>query len=269
MGDRGQPQFHDHFSERAPGYAIYRPSYPRDLVDFLADLTVGKSSQSSISASESLARGAVWEAGCGSGQLTRALAERFDRVVATDASPDQIARARPHPRVEYRVARAEASGLPDGVADLAVAAQAAHWFDLDGYYSEVRRVVRGGGVIALVVYGIPITEDASIDRIVKRFYSRTLEPYWPPQRRMVEEGYRTMPFPFEEIPSPQFEMRVEWTLAEMLGYVETWSAVGALARAKGRARIDAFREEVSNAWGNPNSRRFVRWPLSMRLGRCG
>jgi hypothetical protein len=86
---------------------------------------------------------------------------------------------------------------------------------------------------------------------------------------LVEEGYRTMPFPFDEISSPQFEMRMEWTLAEMLGYVETWSAAGALARAKGRAQIDAFREEVSNAWGNPNSRRTVRWPLSMRLGRCG
>jgi hypothetical protein len=118
------------------------------------------------------------------------------------------------------------------------------------------------------VYGIHVTDDPQIDKIVKHFYFDTLAGFWPPQRRMVEDGYRTIPFSFDEVPSPQFEMRVEWTLAEMLGYVETWSAVGALAKASGRARIDAFREEVSNAWSNPSLRRTVRWPLSLRVGRC-
>jgi|CXWL01.1.fsa_nt_gi SAM-dependent methyltransferase len=268
MADREQAQFHDHFSERAPGYAIYRPTYPRELVDYLSDLTIGASAQSSISPGEILIRGTAWEAGCGSGQLTHVLAERFERVIATDASADQIAQARPHPRAEYRVARADASGLPDHAADLAIAAQAAHWFDLDAYYAEVRRVVRPGGFVALVVYGIHVTDDPHIDRIVKHFYGQILGPFWPPQRRFVEEGYQTMPFPFDEISSPRFEMRAEWTLAEMLGYVQTWSAVGALARTKGRAEIDAFREEVSIAWGNSQTKRTIRWPLSMRLGRC-
>ncbi len=265
MADREQARFHDHFSERAPGYAIYRPSYPRELVDYLMDRVVGVW----ISANPKNKRigGIAWEAGCGSGQLTHVLAERFERVFATDASADQIAQAKPHPRAEYRVARADASGLPDHAADLAIAAQAAHWFDLDAYYAEVRRVVRPGGFVALVVYGIHATDDPQIDSIIKHFYGTTLGEFWLPQRRLVEEGYRTMPFPFDEIPSPQFEMRAEWTLVEMLGYVETWSAVGALSRAKGRAQIDAFREEIAIAWGNPQTRRTVRWPLSMRLGR--
>src|SRR5207249_7256547 len=118
--------FQDHFSDKAAGYAAYRPVYPPALVDALAALAPG--------------RGLAWDAGCGSGQLSLLLAQRFDRVIATDASADQIAHATAHPKVEYRCAPAEASGLADGIADLAVAAQAAHWFDLPDYYAEVRRV---------------------------------------------------------------------------------------------------------------------------------
>ncbi len=256
----GQSEFHDHFSQRAAGYATYRPHYPQALVDFLFHLTAGPARQS---------KATVWESGCGSGQLTHDLADRFDHVIATDASADQIAQTKPHPHVEYRIARAEASGLPDQSVDLAVAAQAAHWFDLDAYSAEVRRVVRGGGLVALIVYGIHITDDAKIDPIVKRFYHEALSAFWPPQRRFVEEQYRTIPFPFDEVSSPMFEMRAEWNLSEMLGYVETWSAVGALAKAKGRAPIEMFRDEVSAAWGGAHSRRVIRWPLSMRLGRVG
>lgn len=267
MANSDKDKFHDHFSQRAPGYAIYRPTYPHELVDFLSELIDGRSSFSSTIRTSGSAETIVWEAGCGSGQLSGALAERFDRIIATDASPDQIAHARPHSRVEFRVARAEESGLPDHSIDLAIAAQAAHWFDLEKYYAEVRRVMRSGGFVALVVYGIHITDDPQIDTVVKRFYSVTLAGHWPPQRRFVEEGYRTLAFPFDEISSPQFEMRADWTLAEMLGYVETWSATGALAKTQGREKIEDFRNEVSNAWGDPQSRRTIRWPLSMRLGR--
>lgn len=252
-------QFHDHFSERAPGYAQYRPHYPPELVSYLALQTKASADRKDLIT--------VWEAGCGSGQLTVGLAERFARVIATDASADQIAHARPAPHVEYRVARAEACGLPDGSVDLAVSAQAAHWFELDGYYGEVRRVVRTGGLIAMVVYGINVTDDADLDRVVMQFYRQTLERYWPPQRRHVEEGYRSLPFPFDEIATPTFEMREEWSLDEMLGYVETWSATMALAKAAGRERIDEFRSAVAKVWGNPETRRLIRWLLSVRLGR--
>jgi SAM-dependent methyltransferase len=262
----GQAKFHDHFSERASGYAIYRPTYPPELVDFLFDLT-SKESDRETSVSRSGSTPTVWEAGCGSGQLTGALAQRFSRIVATDASPEQIAQARPLPEVEFRVARAEASGLPDQSVDLAIAAQAAHWFDLENYYAEVRRVVSLGGYIALITYGIHVTDDVRIDRIIKHLYHETLAGYWAPERRLVEEGYRGMPFPFAEISTPAFEMQAEWSLAEMLGYVETWSAVGALIKAMGRPPIDAFRHEISAAWSDPRSTQVIRWPLSLRLGR--
>ncbi|HEX9393185.1 MAG TPA: class I SAM-dependent methyltransferase [Gemmatimonadales bacterium] len=211
-------------------------------------------------------RALAWDAGCGSGQLSLLLAQRFDRVIATDASAEQIAHAPAHPKVEYRCAPAEVSGLADGIADLAVAAQAAHWFDLPGYYAEVRRVARPGAVVALVSYG-NVRADATVGPLIDQFYSEALGPLWPPERRVVEDGYRSLPFPFAELATPPFEIRVDWTLTDMLGYVDTWSAVRAMERVEGRAPIVAFGSKLARAWGDAQTARPVRWPLSLRVGR--
>lgn len=244
-------RFKDHFSQVAAGYAVHRPSYPVALVDGLARLAP--------------ARRLVWDAGCGSGQLSRLLAAAFDRVVATDASPDQIAQAVAAPRVEYRCAPAEASGLPAAAADLATAAQAAHWFDLPAYYREVRRVVRPGGVVALVSYGVVTIGE--LDAIVRPFYRDTLGPHWPPERHHVDAGYRTLPFPFAELDTPALEIRLEWDFEDLIGYVRTWSAVWALERAEGPRPFSEFRRALADAWGPPATLRTVRWPLAVRVGR--
>jgi SAM-dependent methyltransferase len=249
MDQRG---FKDHFSHAAAGYAAHRPSYPAALVDFLAQAAPH--------------RGLAWEAGCGSGQLSVLLAERFARVIATDASREQLAHATPHPDVAYALARAEASGVATGVADLAVAAQAAHWFDLPAYYAEVRRAGRAGAVVALVTYDL-VRIDRDIDRVIDRFYSQTLGTYWPPERRHVEAGYRSLPFPFEPIEAPSLEIRAHWALADLVGYVGTWSAVRALVRAQGQATLVAFHQELGRAWGRESTSRAVRWRLALRVGR--
>jgi len=160
--------FKDHFSTRSAEYAAYRPTYPRALVDFLADAAPGTE--------------LALDCGCGTGQLSVLLGERFAHVVATDASEKQIENAEPHARVAYRVAPAEASGLGDSSADLVVAAQAAHWFDLPAFYAEARRVARPRGLVALVTYGI-IEMDEPVDAVVKHFYWKVVGPYWPPERR--------------------------------------------------------------------------------------
>lgn len=196
------------------------------------------------------------------------LAERFERVIATDASAPQLAVARAHPGVDYRCAPAESCGLPDGVVDVATAAQAAHWFDLPGYYAEVRRVARPRAIVALVSYAIMRVDDA-IDPVVSRFYTDVLGKYWPPGRLHVEDGYRALPFPFEEIAAPTLTMRAEWALADVVGYVETWSAVRAIERAEGRAPVEQFRRALARAWGSPEAIRPVRWPLALRVGLAG
>jgi SAM-dependent methyltransferase len=248
--------FKDHFSDRAAAYAAHRPTYPVALVDFLAEVAPR--------------RELAWDSGCGSGQLSVLLAGRFERVIATDASAEQIAQAAPHPKVRYLHARAEASGLPGATVDLAVAAQAAHWFDLAGYYAEVRRVARPGAVIALATYATMSIDD-DVDPVVRRFYADVVGPYWPPERRHTEDGYRSLPFPFDEIPAPELEMRADWALADVIGYVATWSAVRAMAQATGRAPLEAFRRDLARAWGERGGSeatvRPVRWPLSLRVGR--
>jgi SAM-dependent methyltransferase len=244
--------FKDHFSQVAAAYASHRPSYPAALVDFLA--------------ARAPARRLAWDAGCGSGQLSLLLAGSFERVIATDASHEQIARATSHPKVEYRCAPAEASGLPDGVADLATAAQAAHWFDLGAYFAEVRRVTRPGGIVALIGYGV-VTADAAVNAVIGPFYRDTLARYWPPERRHVDDGYRALPFPFVELAPPVFEIRLDWRLADLVGYVGTWSAVWALEQAEGQGPFEAFCRELARAWGTLTAARTVRWPLMLRVGR--
>jgi SAM-dependent methyltransferase len=244
--------FKDHFSEISAAYAAHRPSYPTALVDFLAGLAP--------------ARGLAWDAGCGSGQLSVLLAGPFARVVATDASPEQIARAAPHPKVEYRCASADASGLTDRVADLATAAQAAHWFDLPAYYAELRRVTRPGGIVALISYGV-VSLGTGLDEVIRPFYQQVLAPYWLPERRHVDEGYRSLPFPFDELDAPAFEIRLDWRLEELVGYVGTWSAVSALEQAQGQGPFATFRRELANAWGPATAVHTVRWPLALRVGR--
>ncbi|WP_159711773.1 class I SAM-dependent methyltransferase [Geminicoccus flavidas] len=249
MGGQG---FKDHFSGTAQGYAAHRPTYPDALVDFLAGQVPGHD--------------LVLDCGCGSGQLSTLLAARFALVVATDASAQQIAAATPHPRVEYQVAPADRSGLPDGSADLITAAQAAHWFDLPAFYAEVRRVARPGAVLALISYGI-LELDGPAGSAMQRFYRDTLESYWPPERRLVEEGYRSLPFPFGEFTAPPLAIEVAWRLDDLIGYVGTWSAVQRARAALGQDPIAPFRAELLPAWGDPETCRPIRFPLSLRVGR--
>lgn len=244
--------FKDHFSTTSAGYASYRPTYPAALVDYLAGMCPE--------------RHAALDVGCGTGQLSVLLAERFAHVIATDASAQQIDKATPHPRVEYRVAPAEASGLPDGCIDLVTAAQAAHWFDLPAFYAEARRVAKPGAVLALVTYGV-IEADADIDPVIQHFYRDIVGPYWPPERRHVEDGYRSFDFPFEEFTAPPLAIELQWRASDLMGYADTWSAVRGAEKALGRAPIEAFRQDLTRAWGDPEHRRMIRFPLSLRVGR--
>lgn len=244
--------FRDRFGDAAPDYAAYRPSYPQALVDWLAGLPGERS--------------LAWDAGCGSGQLSVPLAEHFRRVVASDASAGQLAAAPAHPAVRYRVARAEASGLPAGVVDLAVAAQAAHWFDLEAYYAEVARVGKPDSWLVLICYGRPRLPDG-LDPLMEHFHRHVLDPFWPPERRHVEAGYRTLPLPFPEVPTPSLTARQHWDLDGLLGYVGTWTAVRRMKEREGSAALESFTGGLAAAWGDPAARREVRWPLGIRAGR--
>ena len=241
--------FKDHFSRDSRGYAEFRPTYPVELFSWLA----------SVSPSGALA----WDAGTGNGQAAVALAEHFDRVIATDPSANQLEAATPHPRVEYRVA-AELGGLDDDSADLVTVAQALHWFDRPRFWNEVRRVLRPRGVIAIWCYELQhVTTE--VDAVIHRFYHETVGPYWTPDRKLVEEGYRSIDFPFDEFTPPAFSMAAEWTLEHQAGYLGTWSAVGRYRKEKGVDPVELVLPELERVWGDVTRR--VEWPLSVRAGR--
>jgi SAM-dependent methyltransferase len=188
-------------------------------------------------------------------------------VVATDASSAQIANAEPHARVSYRVAPAHASGLPDHSVGLVTVAQSLHWFDLPAFYAEVRRVLKPGGLLAVWTYGRPLIEPQVVDEVVAEFYRNVVGPYWPPERRWVEEGYRSLDFPFDEVPIAAPALTASWNLPQLLGYVGTWSAVTRYVQATGSDPLVALRQRLVPHWGSPEQARLIQWPLSVRAGR--
>lgn len=240
------------FEHGGRAYARFRPEYPPQLAGFLASLVSDK-------------RLAV-DVGCGNGQLTRLLAPYFDAVVGLDPSAEQIANAVSGERVTYRCAAAEQLPLSDGSASLVTAAQSAHWFDLPAFYQEVRRVAVAGGVLALISYGV-LRVGPALDGRFQRFYREEIGPYWPEERKLVDSGYATIDFPFEALTQPHLEMRLEWCLAEFLGYLGTWSAVRRAREAGRDELLENFVDEISSLWGGENNRHVIAWPINMRVGR--
>lgn len=244
--------FKDLFGGHAADYAAARPTYPAALFDWLATLASAAST--------------VLDCGCGNGQASVALGERFARVIATDPSAEQIANATRHPRVEYRVASAEASGVADGSIGLVTAAQAVHWFDHAKFAAECRRVLVPGGAVVVWCYGINHIAPA-IDAVTRRLYDELTAPFWSPERRFIDDGLRTLPFPFAEFAAPPFEMTLRWTLPQYLAYLRTWSASKKYEIAHGRDPVALLEPEFVTAWADPAATRAVAFPLYLRAGR--
>ena len=246
--------FKDHFSASARAYAAFRPRYPDALFDFLAGLAPG--------------RALAWDCGTGNGQAAVALAERFEQVVATDASAEQIAAAERHPRVAYRVARESASGLADHTADLVTAAQALHWFDAAAFFAEAARVLTPGGVLAAWTYVHPALDDPVLYPVLEAFAEGPVKACWPPERRFTEEGYRSIAFPFPDLEAPSFELEMNPTLAELVGYLRTWSATRRYVEAFARDPVAEVEVALAPLWGDPSRRKVLRWPLHLRVCRA-
>jgi SAM-dependent methyltransferase len=244
-------KFKDHFSKQAADYAIFRPGYPQELFTYLGRIAPS--------------RQFAWDCGTGSGQAAVELASVFDRVIATDASENQIANAQPHEYVEYRVAPAENSGIQSGTIDLIMVTQALHWFDLDLSYAEARRVLKPIGVLAASAYNL-LHINPAIDEVVNRYYFEVVGPFWPPERKLVEQ-FADLPFAFHEIAPPKFEMTAQWNLDHLLGYLRTWSSTQRFIAAKGTDPLEQITNHLRNAWGEPQQTRSVTWPLVVRIGR--
>ena len=255
MNGGGEGQFKDLFSTQATDYARYRPHYPLALFRHL----------SGRCAAHELA----WDCGTGNGQAAVALAPYFAKVIGTDPSEKQLAEAAAHEKVEYRKAPAEASGLEEGSVDLITVAQAFHWFDQEKFYAECARVAKPGCLLAVWCYELAGISQ-KVDDVVMILYRDVLGPYWEKERRLVEEGYRNEQFPFEEIPRsqvPVVSMGAEWNMADLVGYLGTWSALQKFRKETGEDPRFNLIPSLQKAWGDQGQAKAVTWPLSLRLFR--
>lgn len=242
--------FKDHFSDQSAGYAKYRPTYPDELFQFLASVSSGHS--------------LVWDCATGNGQAAVALADHFSNVIASDASRSQIDSAVAHPKVEYRVATADQSGLADNSVDLITVGQAFHWFDEKLFMAEVQRVLRPPGVLAIWAYKLGKVS-AECDAIIDTLYEDIVGEFWLPERMMVDQGYSQLVMPGAPLVAPDVAMSVQWRAADILGYLRTWSASKRYQTANGTDPVSQIESELIAAWGN--GERTVIWPLTIKVSQ--
>ncbi len=243
-------EFKDYFSENSESYRKYHPQYPLKLFAYL----------SSISPSNKKA----WDCATGTGQSARSLNKFFNEVVATDASRSQIEKAKKENGITYLVSPAEKTEIGNRKIDIITVAQALHWFNINDFFKEAKRVLKANGILAVWSYNLlKITPD--LDKIINHFSSKTLGKYWPKERKLVEEEYRRIDFPFKKVHPPSFEMEAEWNLNQLIGYLCTWSAVKKYQKNKGINPLTELHEELSILWRNAENRFVVKWPLSLKI----
>jgi ubiquinone/menaquinone biosynthesis C-methylase UbiE len=241
----------DNFSSQSDQYAKYRPTYPKEFFNYLNSIIPRKQN--------------AWDCGTGNGQVAYELAKTFDAVFATDISQSQIDNALQADNISYSVQPAESTHFNNNLFDLVIVAQAIHWFDFDRFYAEARRTAKEHALFCVIGYGrIQISE--TIDALITNFYTNVIGKYWDKERRYVDEDYKTIPFPFDEIQTPQFENRHQWNLAHLIGYLNTWSAVKHFVKQNGYNPVDQLRPEIELYWGNAAEKEVV-FPLLLRVGK--
>ena len=244
--------FIDLFSDRADLYAAARPTYPDALFDFVAAIAPG--------------RRAAWDCGCGNGQAALGLARQFERVEASDASAAQIEHAVALPGVRFSVQPAEATNFADASFDAVCVAQALHWFDLDRFYAEVRRVLQPRGVLVAWAYDW-LEVEPDFDAAFKQSLLDVIAPHWAPQNALVWNGYRELHFPFEPIASPPLRMALHWSFEQTMAYALSWSATRRCVAAQGDAFFEQAVHRLGPLWGEPGQQRPVHMRLHVRAGR--
>ncbi|WP_256006861.1 class I SAM-dependent methyltransferase [Pedobacter deserti] len=241
----------DNFSLGSDKYAKYRPTYPPELFDYLGS----KASQ----------RKSAWDCGAGNGQIAIQLSAMFNTVYATDISQSQIDNAQRSENIIYSLQPAEKTMFQNNMFDLIIVGQAIHWFDFEQFYSEVQRTATRNAWICVVGYG-RLEISKLIDQIIDDFYHHVLGHYWDKERKFIDDNYQTIPFPFEEVETPEFVNIQVWTLEHLIGYLNTWSAVKHYIKANHVNPVDRLQMDIKKHWKTGETKT-IRFPLLLRLGK--
>lgn len=251
MNSNAEKPYSDLFSKQSEDYKKYRPSYPMDLIEFIVNLCVEKN--------------IAWDCGTGNGQCAWHLADFFETVIASDPSESQIANAFKHPKINYRIEKAERSTLNSESVDLVTAAQSVHWFHLDSFYAEIKRVLKPGGVVAFWCYGLPSC-CKNIDEVIHFYHDHTVGKFWQDENRLIDKKYATIPFPFNEVKSPVFTIRKEMDLENVRGWLKTWSATQKFADHFHHDPVPDVIKMLEPKWSNPSQTKLFEWKIHMRVG---
>lgn len=241
----------DNFSNRSADYSRYRPRYPEQLFEFIAGTVPSKK--------------LAWDAGTGNGQTAVELANYFESVYATDISQNQLNNATQLQHITYALEPAEKTKLKNMSVNLITVSQALHWFQFDEFYREVRRVAARDAIFAAWSYSL-LQVDPDVDKMLTHFHFETLKDHWDEERKYVNDGYASIPFPFETIPTPGFTMEARWNLQELEGYLSTWSAVEKFIRSHRQSPLPELIKEISKHW-EPGETKLVYFPLHLKIGR--
>ncbi len=241
----------DNFSRNSSDYAKYRPDYPQELFQYIRKLAPGNA--------------AAWDCGTGNGQVASALTNYFERIEATDLSSQQISHAILHPQIRYSVALAEKTNFANSEFDLIAVGQALHWFNLEKFYAEADRVLKPGGILAVFGYPVPLV-DEPLNSAFLHFYTAIIGPYWDKERHHIDEKYASLPFPYEEIPHPEFFSRYQWTFEQFMGFLSTWSGVAHYKTQRNEDPIARYHNELREAWGATESKK-VEFEIFCKIGR--
>jgi len=242
----------DRFSKQSDDYSIYRPSYPKELFDYIL-------SQCSFSNS-------AWDCGTGNGQFAAVLSNHFSKVFATDISEKQIKNAIYKPNIFYKVESAEKTSFEANTFDLVTTSQAIHWFDIEKFNKEVRRTLKPDGLFAAVGYSLVQTYP-DVNGLIHDFYSNVLEGCWDRERHLVDEAYQTIPFNFDEIKTcKKFSINRTWTLSDLKGYIKTWSGVQNFIDKNNYNPVGELIEKIDRVIQD-SSRIDIEFPIFLRVGK--
>lgn len=245
-------KFKDNFSKQSNAYQKYRPSYPKELFEYLNGLCKEHT--------------LAWDCATGNGQSAKGLADYFEKVYATDPSEQQISNAVSHPKITYKVEKAENSSLENNSVDLITVAQALHWFDFEKFYSEVKRVLKPEGIIAVWTYSLPKIS-SEIDKLILHFHDNIVGEFWQKENQFVSEEYKTIPFPFKEIETPSFGFQKEITLHDLKGLLISWSATQRYKDQNGNDPLLEIENDLQKLWRKEDETRIATWTIFLKVGK--
>ncbi len=244
----------DRFSTQSGAYAQFRPHYPKILFDDI------------LKHVPYISRQAAWDCATGNGQAAKVLANYFKKVYATDISQKQLGNAFISDNIIYSIGKAEDSVFDPNMFDLITVAQAIHWFDFENFYAEAKRVAKPNAIVAIWGYGTLSLDYQPLNTLFWHFYNHTIATYWDTERRHIDAHYKTVPFPFRIIETPQYEMVFKWNRVDFEGYLNTWSSVQNFQNKEGYNPVTNLMHDIRKYWKD-GIKHTVRFPIFMTIGR--